>query len=197
VFNVSRKPISRPEAITTTTAAASEKIADMSDENHDYLWKRRHDIKVRALTNRLYYQERQRIFETREGLVKAASILAGTTAFAHISSPNVLYACAAVVTAASTLSLVFGYGQKARDSVKRSTEWAQLERDIDSVGERDFTEEQINQWFSSANDIEAGEPAAHPILLERCFERAVDALGGTAEIKLNYLQRHAPIIMVP
>jgi len=169
----------------------------MPDENRDYLWKRHHDIKVRALTNRLYYQERQRIFEMREGLVKAASILAGTAAFAHISSPAVLYACAAVVTMASTFSLVFGYGQKARDSVKRSAEWAQLERDIDVVGERDFTEDQINQWFARANDIEAGEPAAHRILLERCFERAVDALGGTAETKLNFMQRHAPLIMVP
>lgn len=169
----------------------------MSDENHEYLWKRRHDIKVRALTNRLYYQERQRIFENREGFVKAASILAGSVAFAHIADATILKICAVIVTGSSTLSLVFGYGQKARDSVKRSAEWAQLERDIDLVGERGFTEEQINQWFARANDIEAGEPAAHPILLERCFERAVAALGGTVDEKLNYLQKHAPLIMVP
>jgi hypothetical protein len=169
----------------------------MPDQNQNYLWQRRHDIKVRALTNRLYQQERQRIFETREGLVKAASILAGSAAFAHITAPEILYLCAAVVTASSTLSLVFGYGQKARDGAKRSIEWAQLERDIDAIGERDFTEDQINQWFARANDIEAGEPAAHPILLERCFERAVAALGGTAEEKLSRFQKYAPLILVP
>jgi hypothetical protein len=75
----------------------------MTDENFDYLWQRRYDVKVCALMNRIYYQERQRIFEW----------------------------CAAFITASSTASLVFGYGNKARDSVKRSAEWAKLERDIE------------------------------------------------------------------
>lgn len=169
----------------------------MTDTDHEYLWNRRHEVKVRALTNRIYYQERQRIFEWREGFIKAASILAGSVAFAKVTDPQIIQWCAAFITAASTASLVFGYGNKARDSVKRSAEWAQLERDIEQVGERDFTEQQINQWFARANDIEAGEPAAHRILLERCYERAVEALGGTAEIKLNIFTRHIPPIMVP
>jgi len=163
----------------------------------EYLWQRRHDIKVRALTNRIYYQERQRIFEWRESFIKAASILAGSIAFAKISSPEIIQWCTAFITAASTASLVFGYGNKARDSVKRSAEWAQLERDIEQVGERGFTEDHINHWFARANDIEAGEPAAHRILFERCYERAVEALGGTAEIKLNIFNRHFPPLLVP
>ena len=169
----------------------------MTEADHDYLWKRRHEVKVRALTNRMYYQERQRIFECREGLIKAASILAGSIAFARVADQEIVQWCAAFITASSTTSLVFGYGNKARDSVKRSAEWALLERDIDLVGERDFTEQQINQWFATANEIEADEPAAHRILLERCYERAVDALGGTAEIKLGIFGRHLPLIMIP
>jgi len=169
----------------------------MTDDNFDYLWQRRYDVKVRALMNRMYYQERQRIFEWREGFIKAASILAGSIAFAKVADPLIIQWCATFITAASLVSLVFGYGNKARDSVKRSAEWAQLDRDIDLVGERDFTEEQINQWFARANEIEAGEPAAHRILLERCFERAVEALGGKAEIKLGIFGRHFPPIMIP
>lgn len=169
----------------------------MTDENNKYLWERRYEVKVRALMNRMYYQERQRIFEWREGFIKAASILAGSIAFAKVTDPAIIQWCAAFITAASTLSLVFGYGNKARDSVKRNAEWAQLERDIEQVGERDFTEENINQWFARANDIEAGEPAAHRVLLKRCYERTVETLGGEAKIKLNAFERYFPPIMVP
>jgi hypothetical protein len=169
----------------------------MTEQEHDYLWSRRHDIKLRALTNRIYYQERQRIFEWRENIIKAGSILAGSVVFAKVAEPEIIQWCAVIITAATTASLVFGYGNKARDSVKRSAEWAQLERDIDQAGERDFTEAQINQWFAKANEIEAGEPAAHRILFERCYERANDALGGEAEIKLNTFTRHFPPLLIP
>ncbi len=150
-----------------------------------------------GLIDVLIYQERQRIFELREGIIKAASILASSIAFAKVADPYIIRLCAAFITGASTASLVFGYGNKARDSVKRSSEWALLERDIELVGERDFTEEQINQWFARANEMEAGEPAAHRILLERCYERAVEAFGGKAEIKLGFFGRYFPPIMIP
>ena len=169
----------------------------MSDENHDYLWDRRCKIHERALMNRMYYQERQRIFEWREGFVKAASILAGSVAFANVADPTIIKWCAAFITGASTASLVFGYGNKARDSVKRSAEWALLDRDIELVGERDFTEKQINEWFARANEMEAGEPAANRILLDRCLKRAAEALGGKDEIKLGFFGRYFHPIMIP
>lgn len=170
----------------------------MNDASQDYLWKRRYKIQERALMNRMYYQERQRIFEWREGFIKAASILAGSIAFAKVADPEVIKWCAVVVTGGSTASLVFGYGNKARDSVKRSAEWAQLERDIELVGEHGFTEEHINQWFARANEIEAGEPAAHRALLQKCYERAAKALGGEPEkIELGFFERFWPPIMIP
>lgn len=169
----------------------------MSDDYATYLWQRRYDVKVRALTNRLYYQERGRIFEWRDGAIKALSILAGSVAFARVAEPEIIQWCAAFITASSTASLVFGYGIKARDSVRRSTEWAQLERDIEQVGEHDFTESHINLWVARANEIEAGEPAAHAVLFERCFERAVVVLGGEVDRKLNAFQRYFPPLLIP
>lgn len=168
----------------------------MSEEEHNYLWGRRYNVIVRALTNRMYYQERQRIFEWREGIIKAASILAGSVAFARVTEPVIIQWCVAFITLASTISLVFGFGNKARDSVKRSAEWALLERDIERIGERGFTEEDISEWLSRANEIEAGEPAAHRILFERCYERAVEALGGGAIIKLSTFERYLPPIFM-
>ncbi len=164
---------------------------------YDYLWKRRHDIKARALMNRMYYQERQRIFEFREGAIKAVSIVAGSIAFAKVTDPHILQTCAAFITLASTFSLVFGYGQKARDSIQRSIEWTQLEHDIDAAGERDFTEQHLNQWTARAHEIEAGEPSAHKILMERCWERTAEALGSTVESRLNFFTRHCPLLLIP
>lgn len=168
----------------------------MAEDEYVYLWGRKYNIIVRALSNRFYYQERQRIFELREGLIKAASILAGSVAFSKVFDPSVNQWAVAFITLASTFALVFGYGNKARDSAKRSTEWAQLERDIERIGQRDFTENDINEWASRANDIEAGEPAVHRVLFELCFERANEALGGNAEIKLKKFERYIPSILM-
>ncbi len=170
----------------------------MSDENHNYLWQRRYDIKLRALMNRMYYQERQRIFECREGFIKAFSILLGSVAFANVSDKEIIKWCVVLITFFTTISLVFGFGNKARDSAKRSAEWALLERDIEQVGERDFTEEKINQWFARANELEAGEPSAHKVLLEKCFVRAEESLGEESEKRqLTFFQKYIPPIMIP
>lgn len=169
----------------------------MPQEEHDYLWKRRHHIKLRALTNRFYQQERQRIFEFREGAIKAASIIASSVAFANLSSPEIIRYCAAVVAAGSICSLVFGFGAKARDGARRSSEWVLLERDIEAAGERGFTEEQLNLWSARTNEIEAGEPAANQCLLERCYLRACEALGATPEGKSKWHHRFVLPFLIP
>lgn len=169
----------------------------MTDAEFEYLWGRRYSLKVRALMNRMYYQERQRIFEWREGAIKAASIVAGSVAFANVTDPAIIKVCTATIAVLSTASLVFGFGNKARDSAKRTAEWTQLERDIEAAGERDFTEPQINQWAARANEIESGEPAPHHRLLERCYERAVEALGGTLDKRLNNFQHILPVLRIP
>ena len=168
----------------------------MTDDEYKYLWGRRHNIVIRALSNRIYHQERQKVFEFREGFIKAISICAGSLAFAKISEPDISKWFVALITVLSTFSLVFGYGNKARDSAKRSIEWTQLERDIERIGQRDFTEVNINEWVSRANEIEADEPAVNRILFELCFERANETLGGQADIKLNKFQRLIPHVFM-
>jgi hypothetical protein len=161
----------------------------------EYLWIRRSDIHQRVLMNRMYYQERQRIFEWRDGFVKVISILAGSVAFGRIAHPEIVQWCAAIITTTSAASLVFGFGTKARDSAKRSAEWALIERDMESIGERRFEESDINKWAARCNEIEAGEPAAHPVLLERCNQRACEAIGSTTK-ELTFWQRHRPILII-
>lgn len=183
--------------------------ADTSDADKqaefDYLWGRRSAIQLRALMCRYYYQERQRIFETREGIIRVIAILGGSVAFsklfgegAKLLTLDLQQWCAALITATSAGSLVFGFGNKARDSAKRSAEWALLERDIELVGQRDFTEADINKWAGRCNEIDASAPAMHPRLKEECYLRACASMGSTPQGKadLSWWRRVCPPIAI-
>lgn len=153
------------------------------DPAWDYLHQRRFDVRLRALANRLYQQERQRRFELLEGGVKVLSLVAGSVAFWRVATdPEVVKWAAAVLFVLTAMSLVFGWGNKARDGARRASEWATLERDIEAAGERGFTEQQLAEWFARCNEIEIGEPPQHRILWERCYLRATKTLGGTPSI---------------
>jgi len=178
-------------------------MADSADDTvaqsqYDYLWGRRAAIKLRVLNNRLYHQERQRIFETREGAIKVISILAGSLIFSKLANPDIVLWGAAAVTVSSAVSLVFGFGSKARDSAKRSAEWTLLGRDIEQPGERDFTEVQLASWAARCNEIEVGEPMAHPGLWERCYQRACNSLGQTpiGPATISRWHRHCPPLVI-
>lgn len=148
------------------------------DGEWTYLCGRHHALRMRVLINRMYQQERSRRMELREGVVKAASLIAGSVALAAVADTSVVRACAAVIFAGTAASLVFAWGNKARDAGRRAVEWTALDGDIAAAGERHFTEDQINLWSARCNEIEAGEPAANAVLLERCYRRATESLGG-------------------
>lgn len=170
----------------------------MTDAQYDFEWSRRNDLLVRALTNRLYQQERQRIMEWREGLVKVVSLAAGSAAIAKVMAPEILALGGSIVVVATSLSLVFGYGAKARDAAKRATEWALLDRDIHAVGPSAFTPDQINAWAARCNEIEAGEPAPNVKLLQRCYERACEAIGSEpSKVERGFWSKRMPAILVP
>lgn len=165
---------------------------------YKYLWDRRAAIQLRALMNRYYYQERQRIFETREGGIRIIAILGGSFAFSKLVTADISQWCAAIITVTSAASLVFGFGTKARDSAKRNAEWALLERDIELAGQRALSEVEINKWAARCNEIEAGEPSMHPRLKEECYIRACESLGSTPNGKssLSFWRRNCPPISI-
>jgi hypothetical protein len=104
------------------------------DVEWQYLCNRRLDLKVRILTNTLYQQERQRIMEWREGIVKAASLIAGSVAIWRIVDAQLVMACLAVIFCGTAGSLVFGWGAKARDAAKRAAEWIAIDDDVERSG---------------------------------------------------------------
>ena len=149
--------------------------------DRDYLWRLRQDLLVQALTNRRYQLERQRVMEFREGAVKVCSLAAGSVAVARVANAEVIYAAVALIFVGTSSSLVFGWGNKARDAGKRAAEWLALEGAIAAAGERDFTESQISGWKAEAASIETGEPAPNTALLEWCYREACMTLCRTPE----------------
>lgn len=143
----------------------------------DYLHKRRFDVRLRARTNRLYQLRRQSVMELREGLVKVASLIAGSVALANVAHPAVVQAAAAVIFGGTAAALVFGWAAKSRDAARRSSEWTALEREVDAVGERTFSEPQLDAWQARCNEIEATEPAANKTMLERAYRQACESFG--------------------
>ena len=142
-----------------------------------YLWERRCELKVRVLTNRYYQQERQRIFETRDGFIKVVSLVSGSVAFTGVLDPAMLKVLAFFLVLGSAPALVFNWGGKARDSAKRAAEWAEVERGIEEAGERRFTEEDLDKWTARCNEVGATEALMHRLIQERSFRRACRVLG--------------------
>lgn len=156
-----------------------DEVASAESRERDYLWNRRQDLLVKALANRRYQLERQRIMEWREGAVKVASLVAGSAAIAKVADQGVIYGAVAVIFIGTAASLVFGWGGKARDAGKRAGEWIEFEASIVVTGERDFTEQQLNEWQARSNRLEMGEPAQNRYLLEWCYLQACNDLGRT------------------
>lgn len=149
-----------------------------ADREWSYLSGRRVNLRVRALSNRLYQQERQRIMERREGLVKVAALVFGSVALSRVVTNRTITDLGlAVIFAGTASSLVFGWGSKARDAAKRASEWAILDKEMEEAGERGFAEEQINQWAGRCSEIESSEPAPNQSLFELCYRRACESLG--------------------
>lgn len=161
------------------------------------LWNRRQALKLRALSNRLYQQERGRLLEWREGAVKVASLMAGSVALSRVLDPAVVNACIAVIFAGTCASLVFGWSAKARDASRRAADWTVLERDIEAAGERQFTELNLDAWTARAAEIEAGEAGVSRTLHERTYTRACEALGLTPVRAATWWELHRPVVLVP
>lgn len=166
-----------------------------TDIEHEYLHQRRFDVRLHVRMNRLYQQQRQSAMEAREGAVKVASLLAGSVALARVADPWAVQIAAAVIFAGTAASLVFGWGNKARDAARRSSDWTSLERDINAAGERTFTEDQLDEWAARCVEIEAAEPTQNARMLDAAYLKAAEGLG--VEPPASSYRRWVPAMLVP
>ena len=165
-----------PSAEEVGHQSSAPAVQNTADDEWHYLCERRIELRIHVLTNRLYQQERQRIFEHREGLVKVVSLVAGSVAFVKVANADWLQTSSGLLVIATSAALVFGWGAKARDAAKRSADWTGLDRDIARTGERRFTEEDLDEWNARCCEVESTEPAPNQVLLEQSYRRACAAL---------------------
>lgn len=180
--------------------AALELVAQEQFMNAEYveeLWNRRQALVLRVVSNRLYQQSRQSIFEWREGVVKVASLIAGSVVFAKVADPVLVTWSVAVIFGGTAASLVFGWGSKARDAARRTAEWTQLESEVEAVGLRAYTEQQLNEWTSRINKIESGEPAQSKGLWARSYSKACEVLHLEPVTPIGWWARNRPVFLIP
>lgn len=149
----------------------------MKQDDTDYLWDKRHALLYRVELSALYHQKRERFFEASDKLAKAVAILGGSAALAKTVSAEQLTLVAAAITVSSTLSLVFGFSDKARRHAELARSFKQIEADMLRKGERDFTETDLSEWAGRIAALEASEPPSLGNLVRICHNELAQASG--------------------
>lgn len=143
----------------------------------DYLWNKRWALLYRVELSALYHQKRERFFEAADKGGKAVSILGGSAALGRVATPDALVWIAAAITLTSTLSLVFGFSDKARRHAELVRNFKQVEADLLKKGERDFCEADLTECASRIATLEASEPPALGSLVRICQNELARARG--------------------
>jgi len=137
------------------------------------LWERRFELRHRVLTNLLYQQERRRILETRDKSTKLIALLASSVVFAQLAPLADYFSLfAAIACAGGMASLAFGFAERAQNAATRQMQWEELNRQVESTHWQRVNGAALDDWFSRACAIEAGEPAPNPVVLSDCANRA-------------------------
>ncbi len=141
----------------------------------DYLWNRRHAALYRIELSALYHQKRERFFDFCDRGAKVVSIVGGSAALYKLGTDEVVAIAAALITVVSALSLVLGFGEKARRHSELARNFKQMQAEMLRVGERDYTEDNLRDWEARTALLEASEPASLGVLVRICQNELASA----------------------
>ena len=158
-----------------------------SDElEADYLWSKRHAVLYRVELSGLYHQKRERFFDFCDRGAKVVSIVGGSAALYKVGTDEVVAVAAAVITVVSALSLVLGFGEKARRHAELSRNFKQVQAEMLRVGEREYTEANVQDWEARVTLLEASEPAALGVLVRICQNELAAVKPGSMPRKVGW-----------
>jgi hypothetical protein len=163
----------------------------LTEESENYLWKKRHAVLYHAELSSLYHRKRERFFALFDRGSKAFALIAGTAAFSSLLETAEAKSYAGLVVALVTIpGLVFGWADKARLHSDLAQKFTQIQAEIAQAGERDFTEQQLNEWSAKLRLIEATEPPALSALVKHCQNQLAAASGEKDKItSLSWSER--------
>lgn len=159
---------------TTQTTATTEATSQVSD----YLWKTRFDILYQVRLSALYHKKRESFYDLCDKLTKLAVIIGGS---AVVANTDYTAEIGIAVAIAGALSLVFDYGVKARNHAQLAHDYGLIEVAVEKTGERDFTENDLNQWRGNLTSLESKEPPTLTNLVKVCESELFTALGQKAQ----------------
>lgn len=168
---------------------------ESSADKRTHLWNLRFSTLHMVLANRLYHQQCASILERRDRWAKLISLVGSSAVFMTWANKDVALYWALLSFAGSAAALVFRWSEKARSASERAAQYANVQAEMERVGQYDYTEQQINAW--KAKILEITESSANATLWDRvCFQASM-ALGAHDVQPLSWWAMNKPILMIP
>lgn len=127
-----------------------------------------------------YHSRRRQFFDRYRLFTNAVSVIFGSAAIAAVLSPlgkEYTVGAAAVVTVFSLVDLVVGSARMARLHEELCRQFIELEKEIISIPEGQFTEENASRLTAVRLSIEADEPPVKRVLDSLCHNELLRAMG--------------------
>lgn len=145
----------------------------------------------------LYHRKRERFLEFWDRVAKAIALAAGAAAVASFADEPVARAIGGVVAAASAITLVFGFPERARRHSDLARRFLELESRIVEAGDAMLTEGQIGKWEADIRMIESEEPAGNSALIRVCQAEVAISRGLSPERIAWWERAFAQVLDLP
>lgn len=150
--------------------------------NSDYLWSRRHQALYLSQVSYRYHRKRQRFYDLLAKGTQALTILLGAslwgqTVIAHLPLVG------SAISGLGLLALVFGYSDRKQDHKELAQAYAAVQATIERVGQREFTEANIDVWDAELSALNGKEPPTLYALTTLCEYEVCLAHGNPDHIK--------------
>jgi hypothetical protein len=147
----------------------------------DEVWTKRYNLLYRSWISRIYHQKRERFFDICDSLTKAVAVGGGAASVAKVLTPSQLVIVAAIITFASTVSLVVGYSKKARSHADLAKAFIEIEGKIVAKGV--FDDDQANAFEADILRLEMNESRSLGALVRICQNEVAMARGKTNDVQ--------------
>jgi hypothetical protein len=147
------------------------------DDEYKHLWDRRCDLLYRAELSTLYHRKRERFFALLDRWDKVFTLLFGTAAFAQLVSLDHHPLLALPFLTLALTSLIFDFSESARKHGELASSFK-----IEALGERDYTEPDLNSWAARLREIESGETSVYNLLVRICENEIARARGNKKDV---------------
>lgn len=160
-----------PSTSQSSAPAPTEPVAQAAPSEQDpraSIWNERWGFMYRLRVSALYHQRRERFFDNWDKVAKAVAVIGGAAAVSQlISDPTTKLWAAAAVSVLSTISLVFGFSQKARRHSELARDFMRLLARIEEAGPYPPAEK-MDKFAAEFASLEASEPASMSALVRHC-----------------------------